>query len=1043
MKKKQIWPFIGVLTLVIPLLFGILPEKTEAAGAVYYVNAESGNDTNEGTSPDQAWATLDKIEKTKFEPGDTIRLHEASVFDDTLVLEGDKNGEGADGAPIILESYGDTGGKATINGNGKGYVDQMEKKDIYSTVTLFNASHWTIRDLAITNIGPGEDTNEMSKKDRVGMYVLAKNNGLTQDIHVDNLDVSDVNGSWNEKDIGNGGIFFTVTGEPTGEVTRFHNISVTNCRVDNVTRTGISVGATVYGDIITPETGVVTIEADAIQKYGHTDVLIENNYVKQSGGDAIVPQFCYKPLIQYNVSDTASFSHSKWDLTSKENGTWQVNAGIWPWLCYFPNFQYNEAFNTVDNYDGEGYDCDSGTGTIYQYNYSHDNEGGFMLICSPKNFDSLIRYNISQNDRKHLFLVSNSLNPDYYDPRYPGISEEETAYVYNNTFYTGPGLDVTVMNQDEPGYVRMKNNLFYNESANVTPYWQPAASGKEHPATVKYDHNLYYGYTNLPNNEKNPIIVKSPSVELTGAYNHVTLPVQHERGIEEDEVVEGEVLIAPGTGGTGLDSVSGYQLTSSSPAINAGTAIVDNGGHDYFGNALTDGQTDIGAHEYAGEITPPTSSTEESSSTEPSSSSTEESSSTKPSSSSTEESSSTKPTSSSTEESSSTEPSSSSTEESSSTKPTSSSTEESSSTKPSSSSTEESSSTKPSSSSTEESSSTKPTSSSTEESSSTKPSSSSTEESSSTKPSSSSTEESSSTKPSSSSTEESSSTKPSSSSTEESSSTKPSSSSTEESSSTKPSSSSTEESSSTKPSSSSTEESSSTKPSSSSTEESSSTKPSSSSTEESSSTKPSSSSTEESSSTKPTSSSTEESSSTKPSSSSTEESSSTKPSSSSTEESSSTKQSSSTEESSSTKPTSSSTEESSSTKPTSSSTEESSSTKPSPSSTEESSSTKASSSKDSSSSSKEKTSDDSKDDSKKKPMDDSKGNLGGGAQNTPSNRGGSNVTVRNQTVNGASESTKKELPKTGSVTDSVLIWCGITLIIGSAILIKKTNVVRK
>ena len=657
MKKNQIWSVIGVLILVVPMIFGLLPEKTEAAGAVYYVDAGGGNDNNSGTSPDQAWATLDKLEKTTFEPGDTIRLHENSVFDDTLVLDGKRNGEGADGAPIILESYGDAGGKATINGNGEGYVDQMEKRDIYSAVTLYNASHWTIRDLAITNIGPGEDTNEMSKTDRVGLYVLAKNNGLTQDIHVDNLDVRDVNGSWNAKDIGNGGIFFTVSGTPTGEVTRFHNISVTNCQVENVTRTGISVGATVYGDIITPETEATTIEESAIQQYGHTEVLIENNYVKQSGGDAIVPQFCYKPLIQYNVSDTASFSHSKWDLTSKENGTWQVNAGIWPWLCYFPNFQYNEAFNTVDNYDGEAFDCDSGTGTIYQYNYSHDNEGGFMLICSPKNFDSLIRYNISQNDRKHLFLVSNSLNPDYNDPRYPGITEEETANVYNNTFYTGAGLDVTVMSQEEPGYVRMKNNIFYNEGTNTTPYWQPAHYGEEHPATVKYDHNLYYGYTNLPNTEENPIVVKNPSVELTGKYNAISLPgePQHERGATEDEAVEEEVMVAPGTGGNGLDSVSGYQLLPTSPAINAGTTLADNGGQDYFGNGLADGQTDIGAHEYTGEVPPPSSSTEESSSTtESSSSSTEESnSSTKPSSSSAEESnSSTKPSTSSTKESS-------------------------------------------------------------------------------------------------------------------------------------------------------------------------------------------------------------------------------------------------------------------------------------------------------------------------------------------------------------------------------------------------------
>ena len=934
MKKNQIWSVIGVLILVVPMLFGLLPEKMEAAGAVYYVDAGGGNDNNSGTSPDQAWATLDKLEKTTFEPGDTIRLHEESVFDDTLVLDGKRNGEGADGAPIILESYGDTGGKATINGNGEGYVDQMEKRDIYSAVTLYNASHWTIRNLAITNIGPGEDTNKMSKTDRVGLYVLAKNNGLTQDIHVDNLDVSDVNGSWNAKDIGNGGIFFTVSGTPTGEVTRFHNISVTNCQVENVTRTGISVGATVYGDIITPETEATTIEESAIQQYGHTEVLIENNYVKQSGGDAIVPQFCYKPLIQYNVSDTASFSHSKWDLTSKENGTWQVNAGIWPWLCYFPNFQYNEAFNTVDNYDGEAFDCDSGTGTIYQYNYSHDNEGGFMLICSPKNFDSLIRYNISQNDRKHLFLVSNSLNPEYNDPRYPGITEEETANVYNNTFYTGAGLDVTVMSQEEPGYVRMKNNLFYNEGTNTTPYWQPAHYGEEHPATVKYDHNLYYGYTNLPNNEENPIVVKNPSVELTGEYNVISLPgePQHERGATEDEAVEEEVMVAPGTGGTGLDSVSGYQLLPTSPAINAGTTLADNGGQDYFGNSLADGQTDIGAHEYTGEVPPPSSSTEESSSsTESSSSSTEESSSsTESSSSSTEESSS------------STESSSSSTEESSS------------STESSSSSTEESSSsTESSSSSTEESSST------------TESSSSSTEESgSSTESSSSSTEESSST------------TESSSSSTEESSS------------STESSSSSMEESSST------------TETSSSSTEESSST------------TESSSSSTEESSST------------TESSSSSTEESSSsTKPSTSSTEES-----------NSSTKPSTSSTKESSgSTGSTSGSTEEESTEE-----TKSSSTNEESSSKDSSDDSKE-------GDGKKKPTDNSEGNIAGGTPKAPNGGGGNNanVSARNQTINGATESTKKELPKTGNTINYLLIWCGIALIIGSITLIKKTTIARK
>lgn len=48
-----------------------------------------------------------------------------------------------------------------------------------------------------------------------------------------------------------------------------------------------------------------------------------------------------------------------------------------------------------------------------------------------------------------------------------------------------------------------------------------------------------------------------------------------------------------------------------------------------------------------------------------------------------------------------------------------------------------------------------------------------------------------------------------------------------------------------------------------------------------------------------------------------------------------------------------------------------------------------------------------------------------------------NISVRNQTINGATESTKKELPKTGNTINYLLIWCGIALIIGSITLIKK------
>ncbi|MFU0786002.1 MAG: LPXTG cell wall anchor domain-containing protein [Enterococcus gilvus] len=780
MKKKRIVSSVGLLTLIIPLLLGGFPQSNEAAGNVYYVDPATGSDDNTGTSPNKAWESLDKVEETKFEAGDTIRLHEDGVFNDTLFLEGSVNGEGTVDRPITLESYGESGGKAQINGQGGEIVEQMTSmnKQIYSAVTLYNASGWTMRNFSVTNINPDEsqqaeqawglEGSPKSKWGRVGVYVLAKDNGITQNIHLDDLQVTDVDGHIHAKDYGNGGIFFTVGGKPDmNNITRFDNISITNSYVANTRRTGISVGCTVFEGTITDERVSDKIDPVKSQTYGHTNVLIENNYVKDSGGDSIVPQDCYLPMIQNNVSDGASQTHAREDGDIFRNPDpafkpyyWQVSAGIWPWLCYYPTFQFNEAFDTVDNYDGEGFDCDSGTGTLYQYNYSHDNEGGFMLLCDAKNFNSVIRYNISENDRKHLFLAANTLDPKWTSD----ISEAEVGQVYNNTFYTGAGTNTDIISRQSPGQLRMKNNIFYNEGGNATPHWQVGQLEKgeedkqEHPATVQFDSNVYYGYTNLPSNEKNPIIVKSPDIEYDGTFNATGPEKDHERAVEVEEIIEGNILEAPGTGGIGLDSVGGYQLSEHSPAINAGITIEDNGGRDYFGNPLIDGKVDIGAHEYSGQLPPPISST-----TEPTTSSTESSSSTKPTTSSTESSSSTKPTTSSTESSSSTKPTTSSTESSSSTKPTTSSTESSSSTKPTTSSTESSSSTKPTTSNTESSSSTKPTTSSTESSSSTKPTTSSTESSSSTKPTTSSTESSSSTKPTTSSTESSSSIKTSSS----------------------------------------------------------------------------------------------------------------------------------------------------------------------------------------------------------------------------------------------------------------------------------------
>ena len=187
------------------------------------------------------------------------------------------------------------------------------------------------------------------------------------------------------------------------------------------------------------------IPQEVLDAYGHTNVLIRNNYVEEAGGDAIVPMFSIKPVIEYNISNGAS---------QNTKHTSMYNAGIWPWRCEDAVFQYNECYGTILNGDGQAYDCDWSRGTIYQYNYSHDNEGGFILICQSEVLDSIVRYNISQNDQRCLFLTSNTHNAD----------------VYNNTFYIGERLDTEVV-EDVGGVGTLKNNIFYNLGTSKTTTW--------------------------------------------------------------------------------------------------------------------------------------------------------------------------------------------------------------------------------------------------------------------------------------------------------------------------------------------------------------------------------------------------------------------------------------------------------------------------------------------------------------------------------------------------------------------------------------------
>ena len=119
----------------------------------------------------------------------------------------------------------------------------------------------------------------------------------------------------------------------------------------------------------------------------------------------------------------------------------KVAAAIWPWKCKDALFRFNEVVDTRLNQDGMAYDADSGDGTIYEYNYSRQNEGGCVMFCLEESIHNIFRKNVSYDDLGGI--LSPSGNPD--------------AYVAENQFYIRKGVPLLRKNMSD-GEIILKNN---------------------------------------------------------------------------------------------------------------------------------------------------------------------------------------------------------------------------------------------------------------------------------------------------------------------------------------------------------------------------------------------------------------------------------------------------------------------------------------------------------------------------------------------------------------------------------------------------------
>ena len=493
-----------------------------SAGAAntYYVNSAGGSDGNDGLSRGAPWKSLAKVNAFRFGPGDRVLFSAGSRFAGQLRLQG----SGTESSPIIVDMYGE-GDKPLVAAEGK-YPEAL---------LVENQDYLEINNLQLTNAGAAREPK------RYGVRVRAWDHGTMRHIHLKSLVVRDVNGSLVKRDNAEGhGIVWERGGNKIES--RFDGLLIEGCRLVRTDRNGIC--------------GYTPYQAAKARAFPSLNVVIRKNLLEDIGGDGIKVWGARGALVEHNV------------LRGARQRCDDYAAGIWPWASDNTLIQFNEVSGVKGMKDGQAFDSDAYTSnTTFQYNYTHDNDGGFMLVCCFENKGTVIRYNISQNDRTRLFHMAGS---------------NEDVRIYNNVFYVGPGIDIDLFlwTSGPGGWTRrahIANNIFYiagvgrnssgekrkpiNDGTHIS---QPGFGGA---SDILFERNILHG-------------------------NFEGVPEAWKKMLADPK------LVAPGSGKDGFDSAGGYKLRDGSPGIGAGTPVPDIGGRDFWGNRLPAGTNPaIGAHE--------------------------------------------------------------------------------------------------------------------------------------------------------------------------------------------------------------------------------------------------------------------------------------------------------------------------------------------------------------------------------------------------------------------------------------------------------------
>ena len=477
-RRRRAAAWTALLCAALCTASGLVAAPASAAGSTVYLDCSQPVDGN-GTQA-SPYNVLADVNSLTLAPGDTLALAAGATCVGTLSPQG----SGTAAAPLTIAPYG-TGPAPIVDGNGA-----------ENALTLTNQDHWTIGAIELTDPAATETQRE-------GLLIQSTDGTAHTGYDINGLIVDNVAGETNKAtqatQFANSACIRTgaVNSGSTLNDVHVHNTTVSNC------------GG-----------GGIKVRVGALTAQG-TGVHVDHNTITAVGGDGIIASYAESPLLEYNTAADLGTGNYPW--------TGGNFAGIWVLGDHNPTIQHNVVHGSVMSvYDSEAFDCDWGnTGTcLVQYNYDHDNAGGFFLNCDGCGTSGapteVVRYNIAQNDCR-MISNGNAAAMLFYD---------------NDVYCPNTAFDINV-----PTNTTLENNIWVGPSSSSLP------KGSQ----IRWLWNVFQG-----------------------------VPRPTANGIAGDPG-----FTAPGTGGDTLDSVSGYQLRSTSPGLLNGGVVANNGGQDFWGNPVS------------------------------------------------------------------------------------------------------------------------------------------------------------------------------------------------------------------------------------------------------------------------------------------------------------------------------------------------------------------------------------------------------------------------------------------------------------------------